>query len=173
MMRAMDVTTREPPTMTASTEHDFDFLAGRWRVHHRRLRERLAGCRDWQAFEGSCVMQPMLDGRGNVDDNVVGLPDGPYRAVSLRAYDPATRQWAIWWLDERHPHRIDPPVVGAFDAGVGTFLADDTFAGRPIRVRFRWTDTGTASPRWEQAFSEDGGLSWEVNWTMRFERVEG
>ena len=41
-----------------------------------------------------------MDGYGNADDNVLDLPNGrAYRAVTLRAYDPETGQWAIWWLD--------------------------------------------------------------------------
>ena len=59
-------------------------------------------------------------------------------------------------------------MVGRFEAGIGTFYADDSFGGRPIRVRFLWTGTGTPSPRWEQAFSTDGGATWETNWEMDF-----
>ncbi|MGY4827079.1 DUF1579 domain-containing protein [Sphaerotilaceae bacterium SBD11-9] len=166
-------TPQEPPAMPSSDAHDFDFLFGRWRVRHRRLRERLAGNDDWQEFDGSCNAQPLLGGQGNVDDNLIHLPGGSYRAASLRSFDPSTRRWAIWWLDARQPHGMDVPVVGRFEHGIGTFFADDSFKGRPIRVRFRWTDTHTPSPRWEQAFSPDGGLSWELNWTMRFERLAG
>jgi len=153
-----------------SSARDFDFLVGRWRVLHRRLRARLAGDDTWLAFEGSCTMQPLLDGLGNVDDNVIGLPDGAYRAASLRSFDPVTRRWAIWWLDGRDPHRIDVPMVGSFADGVGTFHADESFNGKPIRVRFLWTDTRTPSPQWEQAFSPDAGATWETNWKMRFLR---
>jgi hypothetical protein len=151
--------------------HDFDFLIGNWRVSHRRLRERLAGCSEWEAFDGTSVMQRTLGGQGNFDDNLINLPSGPYRAVSIRAFDARTRQWAIWWLDGRYPHTIDVPMVGGFEGGIGSFYADETFNGRPVRVRFRWTGTDTASPQWEQAFSPDGGKTWEVNWTMRFARV--
>ena len=157
--------------MDHSSERDFDFLTGRWRVFHRRLRERLAGNDEWQEFDGTCAAQPILGGQGNFDDNVLNLPGGAYSAASFRAYDPHTRRWAIWWLDARNPHRVDVPVVGGFEGGVGTFHADETFNGRPIRVRFRWTDVHTASPKWEQAFSPDAGKTWEVNWTMTFERI--
>jgi hypothetical protein len=137
---------------------------------HRRLKQRLVNDHAWQSFEGSCTVQPLLGGLGNIDDNLLQLPGGSYRAASLRSFDPATRQWAIWWLDGRNPHQLDVPVVGGFEDGVGSFYANDTFEGRPIVVRFCWLDTGTASPRWEQAFSADGGVSWEVNWTMVFVR---
>lgn len=158
-------------TSTTGRERDFDFLVGVWRVSHRRLVRRLGGSADWETFGGTCAGQSTLGGRGNMDDNVVELPAGIYRAVTLRAFDTATGLWAIWWLDGRSPHRLDTPVVGGFENGVGTFYADDSFEGRPIRVRFRWTETQTASPHWEQAFSADGGATWEINWTMRFTRV--
>jgi hypothetical protein len=163
---------QEPATMnTEPSEHDFDFLVGHWRVEHRRLRERLAGCDEWQEFDGSCVMRKLLDGQGNVDDNLLNLPEGPYRAASLRAFDPATRRWAIWWLDARNPHTRDAPVVGNFRNGLGTFCADDTFKGQPIRIRYLWTDTQTPRPHWAQAFSADGGKTWETNWEMTFVRT--
>jgi hypothetical protein len=156
--------------LNRSGQNDFDFLIGDWHVSHRRLRERLAGNNDWTEFDGTCSMRTLLGGLGNVDDNLLNLPAGPYRGVGLRAFDASSGRWAIWWLDSRTPHIIEAPVVGGFEAGVGTFQADDTFKGRPIRVRFRWTDTLTVSPGWEQAFSPDSGKTWETNWTMRFVR---
>jgi hypothetical protein len=157
--------------MHNSNHHDFDFLMGTWNVHHRRLKTRLAGDDTWQTFTGTCIAQPMLGGAGNVDDNVLHHPDGSYRALAVRSFDTATKLWAIWWLDARHPHQLDAPVVGVFEDGVGSFYADDAFNGQPIRVRFQWRDTQTGSPAWEQAFSVDGGNTWEVNWKMRFERA--
>jgi hypothetical protein len=152
--------------------HDFDFFMGKWKVQHRRLKERLVGCDEWVEFDGTCVTQKLLNGQANVDDNVLNLPQGMYRATSLRSYDPEKQLWAIWWLDSRSPGRLDPPVIGKFADGVGTFFADDIPAGRPIRVRFRWTDTQSPSPHWEQAFSANNGTTWETNWTMDFTRAE-
>jgi hypothetical protein len=114
----------------------------------------------------------LLDGQANVDDNVLEMPSGTYRAASIRAYDPATKQWSIWWLDSRRPHDLGAPVVGAFKDGTGTFFADDVCDGQPIRVRFLWTDITAVSARWQQAFSRDGGATWETNWIMEFERSE-
>ena len=150
---------------------DWTFIYGRWRVHHRRLVARLAGSDEWQEFEGTSEFWPLMDGAGNVDDNFLDLPGDPYRASSFRSYDPATGNWSIWWLDNRRPGVLDVPVVGQFQDGVGTFRADDTFDGKPIVVRFLWTRLDTSSPRWEQAFSPDGGTTWETNWEMDFTRA--
>jgi hypothetical protein len=150
---------------------DFDFEIGRWSVQHQRLRQRLAGSTDWEEFSGTCEMRLILGGSGNIEDNLLHLPAGPYRAAALRGFDAARGTWAIWWLDGRNANAMDPPVIGRFDNGVGTFLADDMLNGRPIRVRFLWLDTAGPSPRWEQAFSADGGATWETNWRMRFTRL--
>lgn len=150
---------------------DFDFEQGRWHVRHRRLKERLTGCTEWAEFDGTCEQRPILGGNGNIEDNLLHLPDGDYRAVALRSYDPATGNWSIWWLDGRTPHSLDVPVIGRFEGGNGAFYADDVHDGRPVRLRFLWLDTDNAYPRWEQALSVDGGATWETNWTMAFSRA--
>jgi hypothetical protein len=149
---------------------DFDFEIGDWTVRHRRLKERLAGCDEWVEFHGDSSTRKVLGGYGNVEDNRLEMPDGTYRAIAIRSFDAKARAWSIWWLDGRFPDRIDVPVVGRFVDGIGTFLADDVLAGRPIRIRFTWTATDPAHPRWEQAFSADGGATWETNWIMDFAR---
>jgi len=155
----------------ASSNHDFDFLVGSWAVQHRRLKHRLAHSPEWQTFSGTCKTWLLLDGQGNVDDNVLQVPSGTYRAATLRSFDPATKLWSIWWLDSHHPHRLDPPVVGGFHNGIGTFLAKDTFGGRPIVVRFIWSDITPNSAKWQQAFSDNNGKTLETNWVMEFRRI--
>lgn len=152
--------------------HDFDSHMGAWRARHRRLKERLAGSTEWIEYDGACAMQPLLGGAANMDDNVFDMPGGAYRGVTLRAFDPKTQSWAIFWLDGRWPHTIDPPMIGAFKDGVGTFFADETSKGRPIKVRFIWSKITPNSRQWEQAFSRDGGRTWEINWVTNFTRTE-
>lgn len=150
---------------------DFTWLQGKWTVRHRRLKARLAGSTEWQEFAGTSELWLTLGGHGTVDENWLDIPSGAYRAVGIRAYDPTTRQWAIWWLDERSPRSIEPPVFGGFKDGVGTFQAPDTFNGKPILVRFRWHDITATTAQWDQAFSPDGGRTWEENWHMDFTKA--
>lgn len=157
------------PTLPAAPD-DFDFVFGEWTVRHRRLRERLAGCEEWVEFDGEMSTRPILGGFGNLEDNLLRYPDGESRAVALRAYDPAQRTWSIWWLDGRSPDRIDVPVVGRFEDGVGRFFAKDVLGDTPITIRFLWSRTDADRLRWEQAFSVDDGRSWETNWVMDFQR---
>jgi hypothetical protein len=159
----------DPETTKASTDFDFEF--GSWRVQHRRLQTRLANADDWECFEGSSETRPVLGGNGNVEDNILHIGTGTYRAIAVRSFDPVSGTWAIWWLDNRAPHNLDVPVIGRFENGVGTFMADDVHDGKAVKLRFQWLRTDTDSPRWEQALSADGGESWEVNWTMDFQRA--
>jgi hypothetical protein len=159
------------PVPASGPVHDFDFLHGAWRVRHRRLKERLAGNDEWEEFNGTCVCQPMMAGAGNVDDNLLELPADTYRAIGLRAFDSVRSTWSIWWLDGRTPTQIDVPVVGGFENNIGTFIADDTFRGRPIKARFMWSDITATTAIWRQAFSPDGGATWETNWVMHFTRT--
>ena len=158
------------PPLAADGRKDFDFLVGSWRVRHRYLKARLAGSSEWRPFEGWCQCRKTMGGLGNVDDNLLNSPGGAYGASAVRRFDEALNRWSIWWLDARHP-TIDAPVHGAFADGVGTFIGEDTLDGRPILVRFTWSKITPTTAHWSQAFSPDGGRTWEVNWDMDFERV--
>jgi hypothetical protein len=148
----------------------FDFLVGRWRVKHRKLRHRLAGSSDWYDFAGKLEVRPILSGLGNVDDNLIDDPHGSYRASSLRVFNPKDGLWSIYWIDAR-AGGIDKHVVGAFEGRTGRFYNDDEWGGRPVRVRFTYEKLGPRRARWAQAFSPDSGRSWETNWIMDFFRV--
>ncbi|MBI3437437.1 MAG: DUF1579 domain-containing protein [Proteobacteria bacterium] len=113
-----------------------------------------------------------MNGLGAVDDNVLNIPGGQYRAMGVRAFNPQTRQWLIWWVDGRNPATLDPPVAGSFENGVGTFIGNDTLRGRPIIVRYQWSEIAANSAHWEQAFSPDNGASWEVNWIVHSTRAQ-
>lgn len=160
-----------PQDLDPTAPADFDFIIGDWRVLHERLNSRLNGCSEWTRFDGHTSTRKILGGWGNVEDNLLHLPTGDYRAVAMRSFDVATGQWAIWWLDGRAPHALDTPVRGSFENGVGHFYSDDQFDGRPIRVRFTWSIGADGHPCWEQAFSPDGGATWETNWRMQFIRI--
>ena len=154
----------------ATAPSDFDFIIGDWQVRHRRLNSRLSGCTDWTEFPGSSSTRKILGGFGNVEDNVLHFPEGDVSAAALRSFDAGSRRWAIWWLDRRAPHHLDVPVVGSFSGTVGTFYAQDSVNGHPVTIRFIWQANPGGDPVWEQAFSDDGGKTWETNWTMQFVR---
>jgi hypothetical protein len=149
--------------------HDFDFLRGEWHVHHRRLKP---DSREWVEFDGTSSNRPLMDGRANVEEHMLDAPSRAYRAIGLRAYEPKTGQWSIWWLDGRYPSGpLDPPVKGRFENGVGAFYSDYTDkGGKPMRVRYMWSHITPTAARWEQALSSDAGKTWATNWIMEFRR---
>lgn len=150
---------------------DFDFWTGRWHVRNRYLRERLAGSDDWAEFDATSVARQLPGVLGNMDEFRTDF-EGGFTGMSFRFFDPGTGRWAIYWADSRRPGLLDPPVLGAFDGDVGVFEGTDTHAGKPVRVRFTWSGVTTPAPRWEQAFSDDDGATWETNWVMEFMRTD-
>jgi hypothetical protein len=153
--------------------HDFDFIYGRWRMPNRRLKKRLAGSHDWATFITCDVGRPLPGGIGDIDywktdywKNFVG--------VTVRTYDPKSGLWRLYWVDNTFSGGvIQPPVVGKFHGNTGVFEGPDTYDGKPIVVRFTWTINPKGSrvvATWSQAFSADGGKTWEVNWYNEFIR---
>ena len=149
---------------------DFNFLMGGWNVHHRRLRERLKGSNSWEEFEGTSVARKILGGIGNIDENVMDRASGRLEGVTLRLYDPGSQQWSLYWADSVRG-TLEKPMIGGVENGRGEFFDQETFEGRSIFSRFIWSDITETSCRWEQAFSSDGGKTWETNWIMEFRRV--
>jgi hypothetical protein len=150
--------------------HDFDFLFGRWHIENERLLKRLQHCGEWETFEAVGEAKPILGGIGNIDDFVPKTWNAGFIGMTLRLFNPSTRQWSIYWMSNQ-TGTLEPPVVGDFKDGVGVFEGDDTFEGHPIRVRFIWSEITANTARWEQEFSDDDGQTWEKNWIMRFKRI--
>jgi hypothetical protein len=158
-------------TAASAGTRDFDFLWGTWEIHNARLASRLTGSNEWERFTAHGECWPILGGAGNVDTFSTRQNGQDFEGASLRVYNPATQQWAIYWADNVNG-RLLPPVFGQFVDRVGEFVGEDQHEGRPVMVRFRWTDITADSARWEQAFSEDHGATWEVNWIMSFRRTD-
>lgn len=158
-------------TQAEATAGDFDFWMGRWNVHNRRLRKRLAGGDKWDEFEATVVARPILGGMGNEDEFRTDY-DGGFIGMSFRFFDPAKKRWSIYWADTRRCGELDTPVFGAFSGDTGVFEGTDVFEGRPILVQFTWSGLTSPTVRWEQAFSDDDGETWETNWIMEITRAE-
>ncbi|HSX92258.1 MAG TPA: NIPSNAP family protein [Hydrogenophaga sp.] len=165
------------PATPSTAAHDFDFLVGHWTTRQRRLKHRLQGSDDWESFDATTTNQHLPGGVINFDTLVAPHWRPGWVGMSVRVFNPATNLWSIYWvtnegggIDPATGH-LDAPVVGRFHGDEGVFEGEDVFEGRAIRVRFHWQRLGADRARWQQAFSDDGGQSWEVNWVMAFERV--
>jgi len=158
-------------TTVRNGQHDFDFAFGSWHVRHRRLRHVLCGSDDWYEFDGTSQQQPLWGGKGNVEEVIAESPLERIEGVAVRFYDDASGRWSIYWGTAAHG-MATTPNVGAFDdRGVGEFFAREPVDGTPIVSRYRWTPIDRDRCRWEQHFSADDGVTWELNWVMEFTRV--
>jgi hypothetical protein len=158
------------PSKTSS-QNDFDYLVGKWKLHNKRLKTRLNNCTEWTEFESTVEMSKLLNGIGNMDIYKATLDGKPFEGVALRLFNPKTKLWSIYWADS-NVGVMDPPVVGSFEDNIGTFYAKDVFNGKPVIVMFHWDKTDQNNPVWSQAFSPDNGLTWEWNFTNVSHRIE-
>ena len=161
-------------TVAASPErdgsHDFDFELGTWKTHVKRLDRPLSGAGAWIEYEGTSVVRPVAGGRANLVELDVAGPQGRIEGVSLRLYDPVAKQWSLNYASFRSG-ALSPPVVGSFVDGRGEFHGEETLDGRPVKVRFTIACESRDRCTFEQAFSGDGGTTWETNWIAVDTRV--
>jgi hypothetical protein len=142
---------------------DFDFEIGTWKTRVRRLKRPLTGSTEWAEYEGTSVVTALSGGRANIVELDVAGPAGRIEGVSLRLYNPEARQWSLNFSNHA-AGTLSPPVTGGFRNGRGEFYGIETLGGRTILVRFVISDVTAGSARFEQAFSDDGGRTWEANW---------
>ena len=161
----------EPATLRDG-QHDFDFEMGTWKTHLRRLIHPLTGSTAWVEYDGTTKVRKVWSGRANLLELEVGGPGGHIEALSLRLYNPASRQWSLSFSNSA-AGTLGTPTVGEFKNGRGEFIDQESFGPRMILVRFVISDLTPRSCHFEQAFSADGGKTWEVNWVADDTLVSG
>jgi hypothetical protein len=152
-------------------QHDFDFEIGAWKTHLRRLLHPLTGSTTWVEYDGTSVVSKIWDGRANLVELEADGPAGHFRGLNLRLYNPQSRQWSLNFANG-NGGGLSLPTIGRFKNGRGEFFDQETLNGKSILVRFVISDVTADSCRFEQAFSDDGGKTWEVNWIATDTRVK-
>ena len=150
---------------------DFDFEIGSWKTQLKRRLRPLSGSNEWVEYEGTSVVTKVLGGRANIVELDVKGSAGRIEGMSLRLYNPDARQWSLNFSNVRSG-TLSPPVLGEFKNGRGEFYGADTLNNRAILVRFVIFDVTTSTAKFEQAFSDDGGKTWEVNWIATDTRLK-
>jgi hypothetical protein len=163
----------QPPSAPAPRDgqRDFDWEIGTWKTHLRRLQRPLTGSTTWVEYEGTSVVRKVWNGRANLVELDVAGPAGRIEAVSLRLYNPESRQWSLNFANSASG-TVAVPAIGEFTNGRGEFYNQESVNGRSIFVRFVIQCATQDVCRFEQSFSPDGGKSWEVNWIATDSRVK-
>ena len=152
-------------------QRDFDWEIGTWKTEVRRLAKPLSGSNEWGEYTGTSVVRNVLDGRANLVELRVEGPAGRIEGASLRLYNPHTRQWSLNYASASNGV-LTRPVHGGFRDGRGEFFGEEDLDGRAVLVRFVISEITADSARFEQAYSQDGGRSWETNWIAVDTRIE-
>ncbi len=151
-------------------QHDFDFEIGTWKTHVRRRLRPLTGSTEWIEMDGTTVVRKVWNGRGNLVELEADGPGGHFLGLNLRLYEPQSGRWSLNFANSTDG-KLTQPTVGQFKDGRGEFYDQETLNGRAIFVRFVISDITAISCRFEQAFSDDGGKTWEVNWIATDTRI--
>jgi hypothetical protein len=171
MMLSIPLVAQQNTNVPRDGQHDFDFEIGTWTTHLKRLAEPLSGSSKWIEYEGTTVVRKVWGGKANLVELVADGPDGHFEGLNLRLYNPKSGQWSLNFANA-NSGVITEPTIGGFKDGRGEFYDQEFYNGKAVLVRFVITDITRDSCRFEQAFSEDGGKTWEVNWIAVDTRVK-
>ncbi|MDQ2835717.1 MAG: hypothetical protein M3Y50_18630 [Acidobacteriota bacterium] len=155
-------------------QHDFDFEFGTWKTHLRlssRLRHPFTGPETWSAYEGTSVVQKIWNGKANMVELSVDGPSGHVDGLNLHLYNPESHQWSLNFASSTGG-AMSVPAIGEFRNGRGEFYDQEPINGRMLLVRSTWTVLRPDACHFEQAFSQDGGKTWELNWIADDIRTE-
>ena len=151
-------------------QHDFDFEIGTWKTHVKRRVKPLTGSNTWVEMDGTTWCRKILNGRANLVELIADGSSGHFEGMSLRLYNPQSGQWSLNFANAADG-QLATPTVGGFKDGKGEFFDQELYNGRAIFVRFVITPLDKDTIRFEQAYSDDGGKTWEVNWIATDTRV--
>jgi hypothetical protein len=174
--RAWGQTTTQsvPPAVAAPAVHDgscdFDFEAGTWKIHLKKLEHPLAGSTTWVEFDGTSVTRKVWGGKAWLEEFETSGPSGKVEGLTLRTYNAQAHQWRLYWANSKDGV-LGLPTIGEFKDGRGEFYDQEDYNGRSILVRYIWSEITPNSAHFEQSFSTDGGKTWEVNWITDQVRV--
>ncbi|MES2254971.1 MAG: hypothetical protein V4559_08000 [Pseudomonadota bacterium] len=158
------------PQARRDGSRDFDFEIGTWKTHLKRLLHPLTGSKQWGEYDGTTVVRKVWDGRANLVELRVRGADGTFEGLNLRLYNPVSHQWSLNFA-RGDIGVLSQPTIGEFKNGRGEFYDQEAVNGRAILVRFIITMVNPNEYHFEQAFSDDGGKTWEVNWIATDTRV--
>jgi hypothetical protein len=171
---------QNPDVSSTSAQHtpaepdgrrDFDFEIGTWKTHLRRLLHPLTGSKTWVEYDGTSLVRKIWNGRANLVELKADGSAGHFEGLNLRLYNPQSHQWSLNFANS-NGGGMSQPTIGEFQNGRGEFFDQETLNGRAILVRFVISDIAPDSCHFEQAFSDDGGKTWEVNWIATDTRVK-
>ncbi len=159
-----------PATTGAGRPGDFDFLAGRWTIKNQRLSTEGNSVGQWEHFDGAAHCFTVLGGLGSIEE--LSIPPGKPRGLGIRLLNSANGLWSDYWTSSGAGLVMPPPMLGSFNAGVGTFVSLEEREGDgTLQVRGVWDHITPTRCQWHQATSRDGGRSWQDNWHMQWARV--
>jgi hypothetical protein len=158
-----------PPQARRDGQRDFDFTRGTWRTHIKSLDNPLTGSHHWLSMEGTKVSREVWNGRAQLEEIEADGTAGHIQGLTLVLYNPDSHQWSQTFASSGSGV-LGTPLVGEFRNGVGEFIGQESFNGRTVLARARWSEINAKTYTYEAAFSDDNGATWETHFVAHLER---
>jgi hypothetical protein len=159
-----------PAVALRDGQHDFDFKIGTWTTHIRRLQKPLTRSTSWIELNGTVAVRKVWGGRAALEEIEADGAAGHFEGLTLFLYNATAHQWSLNFANSDEG-TFGQPAIGSFHDGRGEFIDQETYKGRAILVRIIWSEITATSHRFEQSFSDDGGKTWEPNFTALLTRA--
>jgi hypothetical protein len=160
-----------PYTPGNGPEHDFDFNMGSWKTQIRAVLNPLSAPNVWTNLRGTHTVYRVWGDWADIGQLEVDGPSGHEEDMALRMYDRKTQQWRVYFANSASG-TLDPPMIGEFKNGVGTFVFLDEMEGKTVLVRNVWSGITAKSCHQDWAVSADGGKTWVPTWISTDTRGE-
>ena len=147
--------------------HAFDFDLGTWHTQSSRLMHPLTGSTTWADLEWQTVVHRVWGGRAPTWRNMWATA----RLGTCNCWRWSSIQIHEWNLDFATPNvgRLGEPGVGQCKDGR---CSATRRSAADVWIRFSIWKISEDSAQSEQAFSNDGGRSWEINWINKYTRMK-
>jgi hypothetical protein len=81
-------------------------------------------------YEGTARVRKVWDGRANLLELELSGQTGHLEGLSLRLYNPQSRQWSVYFATSQDG-ALGTPMMGQFQNGRGEFFVESLFTVRP------------------------------------------
>jgi hypothetical protein len=167
----------QTPTPTAVVhdgQHDFDFNIGVWHTHIKRILDPFASSSEAVELDGTVTVRKVWDGKAELEEIEADGPKGHWEGLTLFLYNPSAHQWSQSFVNSKvGTLSFSSTNVGEFKDGRVVLVGqDNSVSDKTILVRAVWSDIKPDSHRYEETYSNDGGMTWVTSFVANLTRLK-
>ena len=151
--------------------HDVDFNLGKWHTSIRRYADPFSAPSHFASLEGTVTVRPVWNGKALLEEIEADGPNGHWQGLTLFLYNPQSGQWSQNYANAAQGHFEAAATIGEQRGRDIELYSTDTAGGRAILVKGLWSEIEPDSHRYTEAYSDDGGRTWQTAFDARLTRI--